>query len=565
MTGTPKGLNGWQLVLLWVLAQSVVHTKAFQQPTPLLPFGVGVATARVHPSLRRESFERTDGRLVSPARSHGVAVLETVNGGDDGTERCFLQHAGLFAGVASAVAWVALSVVALRYHPDPKFIDCSTKHNILTMSQAFAFPLPVLISAVGAAYNNNNQQDAGTTRRLQLGLAATFAYAFASSVWAPAFACGYDLYSSSLKAVTGTVFALASLLHLAAWKRNNACSCNWTSYFRGDEEKVPSVEKYKDDFSSNPQKDSHSNPKTLEELTAFGETLHTGDILIMHCTHDFGKLAQLGTMSPWDHVGMVIKCAPQDEAARNKLVAEKPPTPSHVMPWPKPAVERTEVLEAMGGGVFSYPFTTHAICRGNTFKYIAVRRLRNKAGEPLSEEQQRKVEAFVQEFWGRPYEQGNAGYMELARPVLRMRNPNVHQKRDKSLEQLDHVFCSELITEALQRAEILPEETLNSNEILPSMFAPGQAVDKYLEVAEHGYRLGEVEVYKAPKTPLNTAILKKREEAHKDEQLPEGPNDPNPGHVHDGDECCEHEKEELKPMPKIDFSEMKGSQETIDC
>merc|ERR1719148_643480 len=89
------------------------------------------------------------------------------------------------------------------------------------------------------------------------------------------------------------------------------------------------------------------------------------------------------------------------------------------------------------------------------------------------------------------------------------------------------------------------------------MFAPDQAVDKYLEVAEHGYRLGEVEVYKAPKTPLNTAIMKKREEAHKDdEQCPEGTIDPNHGHGHDGDECCEHEKhekEELKPMPKIEL------------
>lgn len=322
-----------------------------------------------------------------------------------------------------------------------------------------------------------------------------------------------------------------------------SCSCNWTSYFRKDDEKVPSVEKYKDE--------SHTNPKTLEDLTAFGETLHTGDVLICHCTHPFGKLAQLGTFSPWDHVGMVIKCTPEDEAARKKLIAEKPQPPSHIMHWPKPGVERTEVFEAMGGGVFSYPFTSQAICRGNTFKYIAVRRLRNKEGLPLSEEQQRKVEAFVREVWGRPYETGNAGMMELARPVIRMRNPSVHRKRDKSLEKLDNLFCSELVTEALQKAGILPEETLNSNEILPSMFAPGKAVDKYLEVQEHGFRLGEVEIYKAPKTPLNAAILKRREEAH-EKMNQEHTRDSSADQKHDGGSCCDHEEEELKHMPKPD-------------
>lgn len=276
----------------------------------------------------------------------------------------------------------------------------------------------------------------------------------------------------------------------------------------------------------------------------------------MHCTHSFGKLAQLGTFSPWDHVAMVVKCAQEDVPARIQLIGKKPQPASHTMPWPQPGMERTEVFEAMGGGVFSYPFTAHAICRGKFCKYTAVRRLRNKKGEPLSKEQQRKIEEFVQEFWGRPYEQGNAGMMELARPVMRMRNPNVHKKRDKSLEQLDKLFCSELITKAYQAAGILPEETLNSNEILPSMFAPGKAVDKYLAVQDHGFRLGEVEVFKAPHTPLNTAILNKRKEArHKmASNGSEKPPADTIGEDHDS-ECCEREKEELKPMPKPGLSE----------
>jgi len=73
-------------------------------------------------------------------------------------------------------------------------------------------------------------------------------------------------------------------------------------------------------------------------------------------------------------------------------------------------------------------------------------------------------------------------------------------------------FCSELITEAYQAVGILPEETLNSNEILPGMFAPGKTVDKYLKVQSHGYQLGEIEIFKAPKTPLHWAILDRRSE-----------------------------------------------------
>jgi hypothetical protein len=291
-----------------------------------------------------------------------------------------------------------------------------------------------------------------------------------------------------------------------------ACACNWTSYFRDNDAIVPAVEKYKDPH--------HKNPKTLEELTAFGSTLETGDCLLMHCTHDFGKLAQLGTFSPWDHVAMIVKCQESDVPARLALIQGKPQPPSSTLPWPKPGEERVEVFEAMGGGVFSYPFTAHAIARGQFCKYVAVRRLRNKQGEPLTKEQQAKIERFVQEFWGRPYEQGNKGMLELARPVFRMRNPSVHKKRDKSLEALEHLFCSELITEAYQAAGILPEETLNSNEILPSMFAPGKAIDKYLAVQDHGYRLGEVEVYKAPATPLHKAIMDKRANPHAPEEDP---------------------------------------------
>ncbi|KAL3925040.1 MAG: hypothetical protein SGARI_005921 [Bacillariaceae sp.] len=309
-------------------------------------------------------------------------------------------------------------------------------------------------------------------------------------------------------------------------------SWNWTSFLRKDSSKVPALEAYFDrDASVRTAKTNSTSstnngsvkqsirsqqmPKTIDELTAFGETLQTGDILIMHCTHTFGKIAQLFTLSTWDHVAMVVRLPTDDEnalKARIALIQKSPQPVSETMPWPNPGEEGpVEIFEAMGGGAFSYPFTAHVITRGDFCKYSAVRRLTNKDGEPLDDDRKKKIEEFVQEFWARPYEQGRAGMFELARPMFH-RSPakKRHRLRDKKQEALDNLFCSELITEAMQAAELLPEDNLNSNEILPGMFAPGKAIDKYLADEDHGYALGEVEVFKAPQTPLHEAVTERR-------------------------------------------------------
>lgn len=78
--------------------------------------------------------------------------------------------------------------------------------------------------------------------------------------------------------------------------------------------------------------------------------------------------------------------------------------------------------------------------------------------------------------------------------------------RNATREMLeDNLFCSELITEAYHAAGT--EETLNSNEILPSMYAPGKVIDKYLDRESHGFKLGPAEIFKAPSTPLSKAVL----------------------------------------------------------
>eukprot|EP00591_Stephanopyxis_turris_P002367 CAMPEP_0195512216 /NCGR_PEP_ID=MMETSP0794_2-20130614/4247_1 /TAXON_ID=515487 /ORGANISM="Stephanopyxis turris, Strain CCMP 815" /LENGTH=309 /DNA_ID=CAMNT_0040639945 /DNA_START=49 /DNA_END=978 /DNA_ORIENTATION=+ len=292
---------------------------------------------------------------------------------------------------------------------------------------------------------------------------------------------------------------------------------NYTDFFRGDDEQVPIIEKM--------IPNRKELPESFDDLKEFAEgELQTGDILICHCTHTFGKLAQVGTRSTWDHVSMVVRLddnnLEETIKARTELIKNKSPLDpkfnGNDVPENCPAMKFSmpgeagpvEVFEAMGSGVHSYPIVEHAIARGPALKYVAVRKLRNSKGEPLDQEARAKCEKFVQEFWGRKYE---THYTELARAILKPK-PKGLEKSDKSQEGLDAVFCSELVAEVYQRMELLPEDTLNSNDVLPGMFAPDHGVDKLLEKGSHDFKLGEAHIFRAPQTSLSKRINNKRAE-----------------------------------------------------
>ena len=137
------------------------------------------------------------------------------------------------AGILSALSWIATSYVALSYHPDPKFMDCTLRHNILTMTQAFAFPLPILWAAfevlrkkstsvsasttstdIDTNTNTNTNTDTNLRRRLNLGVGVASLWLAASAACASNFAFGYDLYSFRHKAIVTTVHAATALLAL---------------------------------------------------------------------------------------------------------------------------------------------------------------------------------------------------------------------------------------------------------------------------------------------------------------------------------------------------------------
>lgn len=123
--------------------------------------------------------------------------------------------------ILSTLAWIFTSCVALSFHPDPKFANCSMRHNILTMGQAFAFPLPVMIASFHALSKNACaiQSDAIIGVGLNAVMSSVSFFLAASSAFAPSFAFGYDLYSIKQKVATSIVHVLSGILSsVEAWK-----------------------------------------------------------------------------------------------------------------------------------------------------------------------------------------------------------------------------------------------------------------------------------------------------------------------------------------------------------
>ena len=220
-----------------------------------------------------------------------------------------------------------------------------------------------------------------------------------------------------------------------------------------------------------------------EEVWSQVDQLATGDVLLVKATHTLGRIIQLGDWTDWDHVAMVVRQRGDGVDARRRLNEAKPMDADMygddvpdglVMFWPDFAAGQLQLLEATKAGAFSYPLQELLQMRGKKYSHVALRKL----DPPLSDEQCAKVEAFVSEIWARPYDLPTANLKEVLKALV-FDDPGDAVK-DKEDEGMEKFFCSELVAEALQQAGVLPERTLNSNEILPSMFAHGGAVDRIL-------------------------------------------------------------------------------------
>lgn len=123
------------------------------------------------------------------------------------------------------------SITALSYHPDPKFADCTLRHNILTMSQAFAFQLPVGYAATAALSSPDSATGTTSTvvrRRLNLAVAAASIWLASSAAFASKFAFGYDLYSWKLKLFASVIHTTNGLLAMLAWRKSFHTTSNMT-------------------------------------------------------------------------------------------------------------------------------------------------------------------------------------------------------------------------------------------------------------------------------------------------------------------------------------------------
>ena len=146
------------------------------------------------------------------------------------TDNDIIMNMYSITGILSICSWVYTSFVALSYHPDPKFISCTLRHNVLTMTQAFAFPLPIAFASfrvlqVLAKHNKldsdyriytENISSGIIGRRINIGIAlASVWLAGATSVtWAPKFAFGYDLYSTRHKIISSFIHTFTALFSL---------------------------------------------------------------------------------------------------------------------------------------------------------------------------------------------------------------------------------------------------------------------------------------------------------------------------------------------------------------
>ncbi|KAL3910678.1 MAG: hypothetical protein SGPRY_008971, partial [Prymnesium sp.] len=140
-----------------------------------------------------------------------------------------LASAYTVAGIATSSAWTACAIIALSTHPDAAInAACGMRHNLLTIAQALALPLPLAYAVVrslnSAARVGWKRLSSATYRRMNLALAATSLWLCAATARMPAFAYGYDMYPPPLKVIASTSHALTAVLCLGAWGRTVQCS-----------------------------------------------------------------------------------------------------------------------------------------------------------------------------------------------------------------------------------------------------------------------------------------------------------------------------------------------------
>lgn len=251
--------------------------------------------------------------------------------------------------------------------------------------------------------------------------------------------------------------------------------------------------------------DSVAPPK-VDNVKETLKMLDSGDILLYDWPVSWAYARALLDVTAWDHISIIVR----QRGTRSNLVPPEPAIPKNSsvpngFKWKPFEDGQLQIFEANATGCWAYPLDQFFELSEGKYKHIAFRALldENGARKSLDDEQKDNLEMFVREVWGRPYEPHL--FAELLKAVVNQ--PCVESVVDKSEENLEGLFCSELVAEAYQRAGLIPECVLNSNEVMPSAFAgprhidaPG-IVDKLMEKKGHGFRLGYEQLIQWPGSP----------------------------------------------------------------
>ena len=129
-----------------------------------------------------------------------------------------LSAAYTVAGLATTATWTAVAIIALSPHPT---LALPLRHNVLTIAQALAFPVPLgvatFVALRGASTAGWGRLKSATYRRLNLAMAAASLWLAAAMVWGPRFAAGYDMFTPTIAAAGASVHCLTAALCLGVW------------------------------------------------------------------------------------------------------------------------------------------------------------------------------------------------------------------------------------------------------------------------------------------------------------------------------------------------------------
>lgn len=137
----------------------------------------------------------------------------------------WVPEAYLTSGLATAAAWTAVTVRVLSLHPDPQIatLGSVSLHNVLTMVQAVAFPLPVLAGVIWTLQSTARRGgwkmlEKGPYRRLNLAYLTVSAWLAVMVRQYPRMAFGYDLIPCGWGKRLSLIHMLSAGIAWGVWK-----------------------------------------------------------------------------------------------------------------------------------------------------------------------------------------------------------------------------------------------------------------------------------------------------------------------------------------------------------